>query len=123
MPRTDKPKTAVAYINQISDVKIRKLARKVRAVIKDSVPEAKETLKMGIPCYTVNDKMFTSIADYTAHVNLYFNQGSKLSSTRLEGTGKGMRHIKVGSESDIDAEEFSRLLKEAARNALTEKSL
>jgi hypothetical protein len=118
--RTGKPKTAVAYIGQISEVKMRKLAGKVRAVIKESVPEAKETLKMGIPYYAMNNKMFTSIADYTAHVNLYFNQGVKLSSKRLEGTGKGMRHIKVRSESDIDPEEFSGLLKEAARNALNE---
>ncbi len=72
---------------------------------------------MGSPCYSVNGQMVALIGDYKKHINLYFFQGARLSSERLEGTGKGMRHIKVAVESDINPEEFSRLLKEAAKNA------
>jgi len=114
----EKPKTAVAYINQIPDHNVRKLARKVRLIVRDSVPEAEETMKMGMPCYAMKNKMFASIGDYTKHLNLYFFQGSKLESQLLEGSGKGMRHIKIEKESDIVPREFSRLLNEAARNAL-----
>jgi hypothetical protein len=45
--------------------------------------------------------------------------GSQLKSKRLEGTGKGFRHIKVRSKSDIGAKEFGRLLRSAA--ALTKQ--
>ena len=66
--------------------------------------------------------MVAAIGDYTDHVNLYFVQGVKLSSNLLEGSGKGMRHIKIEKQSDIMPDEFSRLLKEAVRNELKEKT-
>lgn len=116
----EKPSTASAYIDQIEDEKIRLLSKKIRAVVRESVPEAVETVKMGAPCYTIAGKMFASIADYSRHVNLYFFHGAKLSSKRLEGSGKGMRHIKIRETRDIDEKEFSRLLREAANNAKSE---
>ena len=61
--------------------------------------------------------MVALIGDYKKHINLYFFQGARLSSDLLEGTGKGMRHIKIVGDSDINSAEVSRLLKEAAKNA------
>jgi hypothetical protein len=101
------------YIGSIQDAVIRNLAKKTRTLIRKSVPELDESLKMGIPCYRFEKTMVAAIGDYSKHVNLYFMQGAKLSSNRLEGSGKGMRHIKIAKESDIDPIEFSRLLKEA----------
>lgn len=43
-----------------------------------------------------------------------FFVGAKLKSKKLEGTEKGLRHVKVRSKADIDEAEFSRLLKKAA---------
>lgn len=56
-----KPKTAEEYVRQIDDKDIKKLALTVRAIIKNSVPEAQESLKMGIPCYSSKGKMFASM--------------------------------------------------------------
>jgi hypothetical protein len=52
------------------------------------------------------------------HVNLAFLRGAELTEARelLEGTGKGMRHIKVRSPKDIRKQAFAALVKEAARN-------
>ena len=44
-----------------------------------------------------------------------FFMGAKLKSELLEGTGKGLRHIKVKTQEDIDETEFGRLLKDAAK--------
>ncbi len=116
-------KSAVSYLNDISDDRVRRLAKKLRIVIRRSLPESEESMKMGIPCYSIGNKMITSIGDYKNHVNLYFFQGAKLSSKLLEGSGKGMRHIKIESEADILPDEFSRLLKEAAQNALKDSEI
>jgi hypothetical protein len=112
-----RPNTAAAYIEAIEDKQIRMLMEKVRSVVKMAIPEAEESFKMGQPCYTIGKSIVSSIADYRSHVNLYFPQGAKLASALLEGAGKGMRHIKIETVSDIHPEEFIRLLKEAAANA------
>ncbi len=70
---------------------------------------------MGVPTYSVNGKGIASIADYSRHINLYFFQGAKLSSKLLQGTGKGMRHIKIYTLKHIDETEFTKLLKKAAK--------
>ncbi len=55
--------TALSYIETIHDKKIRSIARKVRTVIAGSIPEALETLRMGIPCYSIEKKMVASIGE------------------------------------------------------------
>jgi hypothetical protein len=52
---------------------------------------------------------------YKDHLNLGFWQGAKLDSKLLEGTGKGMRHIKVWKESDIEEREFAKIIRDAAK--------
>lgn len=106
---------AEAYISKIEDPKLRSLAKKVRSIVKSALPGAVESIKMGIPNYSIDERGIACIADYTKHINLYFLQGARLSSERLEGTGKGMRHIKITKAEDIDEAEFSRLLKKAAK--------
>src|ERR1700733_9716973 len=110
-------KSVISYITSISEPNLRRIARKVRSVVRESIPDADESIRMGAPCYTVNGQMVALIGDYKKHVNLYFFQGAKLSSDLLEGTGKGMRHIRITKVSEINSLEFSRLLKEAAKNA------
>ena len=108
---------ALNYIDAIPDKKIRRLARKVRTIIKKLIPEAYESSKRGMPCYTIEKSMVASIVDYRNHVNLYFFQGAGLSSVLLEGTGKGMRHIRIEEASSLVPVDFARLLKEAVANA------
>jgi hypothetical protein len=115
-----KEKSAASYIENISDAALRRLARKVRAVIQEAIPEADESLKMGMPCYSIGNKIVASIGDYTHHINLYFAQGAILCSDLLEGSGKGMRHVRIQVESDIIPDEFSKLLKQAVKNAQKE---
>ena len=48
-------------------------------------------------------------------MNFGFFRGAELSSKLLEGTGKGLRHIKIKTGKDIDEAEIARLLKDAAK--------
>jgi hypothetical protein len=105
------------YFNDINDVTIRRLAKKVRLIARESLPQAEEKIYRGNPSYLVDGRAVAMIADYSKQINLYFPQGAKLRSPLLEGTGKGMRHIKISSEGDIKPAEFSKLLKQAANNA------
>ena len=41
-------------------------------------------------------------------------RGAELHSLLLEGTGKGLRHIKIKNKNDVDEAEIARLMKKAA---------
>jgi len=96
------------------DPRPRGLIKSLRAVIRMSIPEAVEQVKWGNPTYVVNGRNVVCIMHYKDHVNLGFFMGAKSKSKRLEGTGKGLRHVKLRRKADIDEREFGRLLKEAA---------
>jgi hypothetical protein len=51
------------------------------------------------------------------HINYGLFMGARLNSKRLEGTGKGLRHVKVYEMKDVDEEEFARLARDAAKLA------
>lgn len=52
---------------------------------------------------------------YTRHINLGFWMGTQLHSDLLEGTGKGIRHIRIRSEAEVrtNETELVRLIKQA----------
>ncbi len=95
------------------DPKLRSLVVGVRLIIKKTLPEAEEKIKWGNPTYILNGKNLANIFVYRNHVDFGFFQGTKLKSSLLEGTSKGLRHIKIGSQEDIKEEEFIKLLKAA----------
>lgn len=93
--------------------RIKVLAEAVRKVIRGAVPAAAERVKWGQPTYEANGKNVACIMIYRDHVNLGFFMGATMKSKRLEGTGKGLRHVKVRTLDDIDEKELGRLLREA----------
>ena len=97
------------------DAPVRELAQKLRRLVKKTLPDVVETVKWGNPMYLLDGKNLAWIVGYKDHADLGFFAGSKLDSKLLEGTGKGIRHIKVRKEDDIKEAEFVRLLKETAR--------
>lgn len=96
------------------DPKLRVLLQALRVTTRRALPKAVEQVKWGNPVYAVNGKNVACFMHYEDHVNLGFFMGTKLKSNRLEGTGKGLRHVKIRSRADIDGKELCRLLREAA---------
>jgi hypothetical protein len=107
--------TVPEYIAGIKDPQLRRLVRRVRSIVAQSLPRATESIKWEMISYSINKENVAGISEYSHQVNLYFFSGAKLSSKLLEGSGKGMRHIKLTPLSDIDEKEISRLLKRAAK--------
>ena len=85
------------------------IMQKVRELIKQSVPNAKENYKWSRPVFTAS-KDFAYLKTAKGYVTLGFFDFHKLEDTKqlLQGTGKDMRHIKIKKLADIDEE----LLKE-----------
>ena len=54
-----------------------------------------ETVKWGNITYLLDDRKIAWILFYRDHVDLGFFAGAKLHSKLLEGTGKGLRHVKI----------------------------
>ena len=97
------------------DPPVRELAQKLRRLVKKTLPDAVETVKWGNPMYLLDEKNLAWIVGFKDHADLGLFAGAKLDSKLLEGTGKGIRHIKVRNEDDINEAEFVRLLKQAAK--------
>ncbi len=91
-----------------------KIAEKFRSIVKKTLPDAVETVKWGNIMYVYEGQNLSWFLFYKDHADFGFFKGAQLKSKLLEGTGRGLRHIKVRSMKDIDDAEFSRLLKDAA---------
>jgi hypothetical protein len=93
------------------------LVNRMREIVKEALPEAVESVKCGQPVYSVNGTSIICFMLDDDHVNFGLFMGARLKSERLEGTGKGLRHIKVYQMKDVDEKEFARLARDAARLA------
>jgi hypothetical protein len=79
------------------------IGRRLREAIFAVDPAAVETVRLGdnAATYGVGPKKMTEgyayIMPMRGYVNLGFYQGASLKDARLEGTGKGLRHVKIRS--------------------------
>jgi hypothetical protein len=91
------------------------LVNRLRSLVKKHVPDAVETSKWGNITYLLEGRNLAWIICYRDHADLGFFRGAELKSSRLEGSGKGLRHVQVRTTADIDESEFGRLLRDAAK--------
>lgn len=83
-----------------------------------------ETVKWGMPTYTVNKKNVIGLAAFKKHVALWFHQGVFLTDKHKklvnaqEGTTKAMRHWRFTKLEEVEANEaiIYAYLEEAAQN-------
>jgi hypothetical protein len=95
---------------------LREIVSELRKLVMSSSPGVSEDIKWGRPWYSKNGYL-CYISTAKAHVTFGFSNGARLNDPRglLEGTGKGMRHVKLRSLDDIDRSLFRGWLKEAVR--------
>ena len=91
------------------------VATALRRLVRAAAPDAEERISWGNPCYYIDGPVIY-VAASRDHVKLGFFQGAKLADPGgfMEGTGKGMRHIKVPSQEAIKADPFMALIRQAA---------
>jgi hypothetical protein len=77
--------------------------------------DVQECLHDGHPTACVADAAFGYVNAFKAHVNVGFFRGAEMADPNgiLEGTGKFMRHVKLGPGRDCDAAALSRLVRAA----------
>ena len=94
---------------------LREIAEKLRGLVKRAAPSLREELKWGFPCY-VGDDNVCNIMVTGSWVDLGFFRGVDLKDPKglLEGSGRGMRHVKVHKAEDIDTAALGALIKQAA---------
>lgn len=84
--------------------------------------EMKETIKWGVPVYTINDKNVIGIGAFKSYVGIWFYQGvfledkAKKLLNAQEGKTKGLRQWRFNSTDDIDKKMILQYVTEAIRN-------
>ena len=106
-------KTVDSYISELKPAN-REIAEALRKLILDADPGLQESVKWGNPIYEKKGRV-CYFADMGGYMNFGFFKGAHLtgSAGRIEGTGKGMRHIKVRSLGDIQEGQFVAWVREA----------
>ena len=100
------------YINSI-DAPLKKIVEKLRQAVKGTSKELREEMKWNVPTYSIN-KNICSIMAHKNHVNLQIFQGAKIKdANKLEGSGKGMRHIKYKDLNEVKVAQVKKYLKQA----------
>ncbi|MBS1832527.1 MAG: DUF1801 domain-containing protein [Acidobacteria bacterium] len=84
------------------------------AVMRDCGDEVRELLHDGHPIACFGNVPFAYVEVFSKHANVGFFQGASLADPcrYLEGTGKAMRHVKLGRPSNppVDAMELRRMI-------------
>ena len=75
----------------------------------------RELLHDGHPTACVGDAAFGYLNAFRAHVNAGFFRGAEIADPQglLEGTGKFMRHVKLGPGREVDAAALRKLIETA----------
>ena len=84
--------------------------------------ELKETIKWGMPVYTIHGKNVVGMGSFKSYVGMWFFQGAFLSDPKKvlvnaqDGKTKGMRQLRFSSIEEIDDDLIRKYLAEAIQN-------
>jgi hypothetical protein len=91
------------------------IAQRWFKVMRNCGDDVRELLHDGHPTACVGDAAFAYVNAFKAHVNVGFFRGAEIDDPDdlLEGTGKFMRHVKLGPEHAVDAAALMTLIETA----------
>jgi hypothetical protein len=106
------------YLLNLSEEK-RQLATQLRDIILAAEPKLTESIKWNNLTYSYGKVNLVFIYSYPKvdYINLGFLHAVELNDPQklFEGTGKGMRHIKVKTSKDISSSQIKKWVKEAVQ--------
>jgi hypothetical protein len=135
MPKTAKPaaKRAAPRVSARADfgapidgfirkqpAHLRAILEELRRLVETTVPGTTAALKWGMPCFTLGGHMMAVLGGHKAHVNLVLvgpPTGYHDPKGRLEGGGKGGRHLKLERLADLPRASVRAWLRVAAAYA------
>jgi hypothetical protein len=91
------------------------IAQRWFEVMRSCGDDVREILHDGHPTACVADAAFGYVNAFRTHVNVGFFRGAELADREglLEGTGRLMRHVKLGPERVVDATALKNLVEAA----------
>ena len=91
------------------------IARHWFEVMRDCGDDVRELLHDGHPTACIGDAAFAYVNAFRAHVNVGFFRGAEIPDPGrlLEGTGRFMRHVKLGTGRAVDAVALRELVETA----------
>lgn len=91
------------------------IAQRWFEVMRNCGSDVRELLHDGHPTACVGDAAFGYVNAFKAHVNVGFFRGAEIADPEslLEGTGKFMRHVKLGPGRNVNAAALKRLIETA----------
>jgi uncharacterized protein YdhG (YjbR/CyaY superfamily) len=94
-----------AYFDNLAPEE-RETALALRDAVLAAAPQLTQAVKWGNLTFQLGGQSIISIVLHKSHAHLQFFNGAELAVqyTALEGTGKGMRHLKCRYRQPIDAE-------------------
>lgn len=104
---------------------LRTILEELRGIVEEAVPEVSAALKWGMPCFTLHGNMMCTLGGYKSHVNLILvgPPGSFPDPDgRLEGVGKGGRHLKLTSIDELPRASVRKWLRVAADYARSKQA-
>jgi hypothetical protein len=106
---------ADAWFQNANPAQVSDLAA-LRTLIFSIAPDAREEFKWNRPVYSNRSGMFCYLVSTKGYATLGFHNGADLTDPErlLEGTGKGMRHIKFKAGRSPNDPAVLALLKQAA---------
>ncbi len=93
-------------------------ARWLADLIRKTVPDAEEGIYHQMPSWALpkGGRIFAHVAVYSAHANLGFGHGPRLSDPDglLEGAGKSHRYVRVAAPDSVPKAKLVALVRQAA---------
>lgn len=98
----------------------RATAQALHKAVIAAAPDLEQTVKWGNLVYQRQGQHLLAVVAHKAHASLQFFHGAALAEAHpeLEGTGKGLRHLKCRYSQPIDEALVQRLVREAVEAPL-----
>lgn len=91
--------------------------RQLHALIRQAAPDAKETVKYGIPTFVLEGRNLVHLSAYASHVGLYGGGAMKLTGPLAKfQTGKGTLRFEPGQKLPLVA--ITRLIRQRVAETL-----
>lgn len=119
MRGTVRPNALVAAYFDTLGPDQRETAQALQRAVLEAAPELSQSVKWGNLVFMVERHNLLAIVAHKGHVNLQFFNGAALAAQfpQLEGTSKGLRHLKCRHRQPVDTA-LVRALVQAAMQAL-----
>jgi hypothetical protein len=88
----------------------------IRALVKESAPDAQEVISYGMPVYKGN-KLFAWISPNEKEITFSFSRGTQMEDKYdlLRGAAKGSRHLKMKTLDDVNKPALKYYIRQAIK--------